>query len=152
MVLRVYCVCTDLKRFSPGERFRKLDASVDFPLSDLDLSAYSSPGVRPSPCSYQLYGVINHSGSAYSGHYTASCRHPFTASWHEYNDARYSSSSTFFSLFSNNKLANLSIIINDPDQDQDDELLLLMYFLSLGSRIWVHSASSHQRLIYFSTS
>ena len=80
---------TDLKRFSPGERFRKLDASVDFPLTDLDLSAYSSPGVRPSPCSYQLYGVINHSGSAYSGHYTASCRHPFTASWHEYNDARY---------------------------------------------------------------
>ncbi|XP_046463041.1 ubiquitin carboxyl-terminal hydrolase 2-like isoform X2 [Daphnia pulex] len=79
-----------LKRFSPGERFRKLDASVDFPLTDLDLSAYTSPGIKPSPCSYQLYGVINHSGSAYSGHYTASCRHPFSANWHEYNDSRIS--------------------------------------------------------------
>ena len=82
------CLPTDLKRFSPGERFRKLDASVDFPLTDLDMSAYTSPGIKPSPCSYQLYGVINHSGSAYSGHYTASCRHPFSAAWHEYNDSR----------------------------------------------------------------
>lgn len=80
---------TDLKRFSPGERFRKLDASVDFPLTELDMSAYTSPGIKPSPCSYQLYGVINHSGSAYSGHYTASCRHPFSANWHEYNDSRF---------------------------------------------------------------
>lgn len=79
----------DLKRFSPGERFRKLDASVDFPLTDLDMSAYTSPGIKQLPCSYQLYGVINHSGSAYSGHYTASCRHPFSGNWHEYNDSRW---------------------------------------------------------------
>ncbi|XP_032780533.2 ubiquitin carboxyl-terminal hydrolase 21 [Daphnia magna] len=79
-----------LKRFSPGERFRKLDASVDFPLTDLDMSAYTSPGIKQLPCSYQLYGVINHSGSAYSGHYTASCRHPFSGNWHEYNDSRIS--------------------------------------------------------------
>jgi len=79
-----------LKRFSPGERFRKLDGSVDFPLSDLDLSAYcaATATTATTPCTYQLYGVINHSGSAYSGHYTASCRHPFSATWHEYNDSR----------------------------------------------------------------
>lgn len=77
-----------LKRFSPGERFRKLDASVDFPLTDLDLSAYSAAGLKPTPCSYRLYGVINHSGTAYSGHYTAFCRHPYSNTWHEYNDSR----------------------------------------------------------------
>ena len=78
----------DLKRFSPGERFRKLDASVDFPLTDLDLSAYSAAGLKPTPCSYRLYGVINHSGTAYSGHYTAFCRHPYSNTWHEYNDSK----------------------------------------------------------------
>lgn len=84
------CAKTDLKRFSPGERFRKLEGNVDFPLSELDLSAYASPGVRPPSGTYQMYGVINHSGSAYMGHYTAYCRHPFTNSWHEYNDSKYS--------------------------------------------------------------
>jgi len=81
-----------LKRFSPGERFRKLDANVDFALSDLDMSPYLAPGVTTttSSCNYQLYGVINHSGSAYSGHYNAFCRHPISRNWHEYNDSRVS--------------------------------------------------------------
>ncbi len=26
---------------------------------------------------YDLYGVSNHSGTLYGGHYTASCRHPY---------------------------------------------------------------------------
>jgi len=80
-----------LKRFSPGERFRKLDAAVDFPLADLNMSAYTAPGLRPYLNLYQLYGVINHSGTAYSGHYTASCRHPYGNTWHEYNDSKVTS-------------------------------------------------------------
>jgi hypothetical protein len=105
-----------LKRFSPGERFRKLDASVDFPLTDLDLSAYTSPGIKPSPCSYQLYGVINHSGSAYSGHYTASCRHPFSANWHEYNDSRFRRVILNSKIFK--KLTNSIEIFQDIELDR----------------------------------
>ncbi|KAK9753930.1 Ubiquitin carboxyl-terminal hydrolase [Popillia japonica] len=34
---------------------------------------------------------LNHSGTTYSGHYTAYCRHPYSLAWHEYNDSRVSS-------------------------------------------------------------
>nr|XP_031830010.1 ubiquitin carboxyl-terminal hydrolase 24 isoform X4 [Nomia melanderi] len=78
-----------LKRFSPMERFRgKLNVTVDFPLTGLDLSAFAAP--RVSGCTYNLYGVANHSGTTYSGHYTAYCKHPYSGEWHEYNDSRVS--------------------------------------------------------------
>lgn len=82
-----------LKRFSPMERFRgKLSCTVEFPLTGLDLSAYAAnPANRGRGCTYNLYGVANHSGTTYSGHYTAYCRHPYTHEWHEYNDSRVSS-------------------------------------------------------------
>ncbi|KAJ4444910.1 hypothetical protein ANN_06709, partial [Periplaneta americana] len=77
-----------LKRFSPTERFRgKLNVTVDFPLNGLDLSAYAAN--RGQGCMYNLYGVANHSGTTYSGHYTAYCKHPYTGDWHEYNDSRW---------------------------------------------------------------
>ncbi|XP_014300569.1 ubiquitin carboxyl-terminal hydrolase Usp2 isoform X1 [Microplitis demolitor] len=79
-----------LKRFSPTERFRaKLSVLVDFPLTGLDLSAFAATGVQG--CTYNLYGVANHSGTPYSGHYTAYCKHPYSGEWHEYNDSRVSS-------------------------------------------------------------
>ncbi|XP_034952679.1 ubiquitin carboxyl-terminal hydrolase 2-like isoform X2 [Chelonus insularis] len=79
-----------LKRFSPTERFRaKLSVLVDFPLEGLDLSAFAAPGV--AGCTYNLYGVANHSGTPYSGHYTAYCKHPYSGEWHEYNDSSVSS-------------------------------------------------------------
>ncbi|XP_043232925.1 ubiquitin carboxyl-terminal hydrolase 2-like isoform X2 [Amphibalanus amphitrite] len=75
-----------LKRFSPQERFRgKLNTTVDFSVNGLDLSPYSA---GQTPCRYNLYGVANHSGTLFSGHYTAYCRHPYTAEWYEYNDSR----------------------------------------------------------------
>lgn len=83
---------SDLKRFSPMERFRgKLGCTVDFPLSGLDLSAYASAskGGSQQACAYALYGVANHSGTTYSGHYIASCKHPYSGAWHEYNDSRW---------------------------------------------------------------
>ncbi|XP_044762795.1 ubiquitin carboxyl-terminal hydrolase 8-like isoform X2 [Coccinella septempunctata] len=79
-----------LKRFSPTERFRgKLSVTVDFPLEGLDMSKYAAEEVTSSR--YNLYAVSNHSGTTYSGHYTAYCRHPYAMSWHEYNDSRVSS-------------------------------------------------------------
>ncbi|XP_017888347.1 ubiquitin carboxyl-terminal hydrolase Usp2-like isoform X3 [Ceratina calcarata] len=78
-----------LKRFSPMERFRsKLNVMVDFPLTGLDLSAFAGP--RVPGCTYNLYGVANHSGTTHSGHYTAYCKHPYSGEWHEYNDSRVS--------------------------------------------------------------
>lgn len=72
------------------ERFRgKLNTLVDFPLTGLDLRDFSAP--RVAGCTYNLYGVANHSGTTYSGHYTAYCKHPYSGEWHEYNDTRVSS-------------------------------------------------------------
>nr|CAI5844902.1 unnamed protein product [Callosobruchus analis] len=83
-----------LKRFSPSERFRgKLSVTVDFPLEGLDMSNYASDN-NAAQCRYNLYAISNHSGTTYSGHYTAYCRHPYTGHWHEYNDSRVSSISS----------------------------------------------------------
>ncbi|XP_068239056.1 ubiquitin carboxyl-terminal hydrolase 2-like isoform X2 [Palaemon carinicauda] len=82
-----------LKRFSPLERWRgKLSCTVEFPLEHLDLSKFASSSTT-SPL-YNLIGVANHSGTTYSGHYTAYCKHPYSGAWHEYNDSRVSSIST----------------------------------------------------------
>ncbi|KAI5640105.1 ubiquitin carboxyl-terminal hydrolase domain-containing protein [Phthorimaea operculella] len=76
-----------LKRFSPTERFRgKLNVLVEFPLTGLDMSPFAASKTQ-HPL-YNLYAVSNHSGTTYSGHYTAYCKHPYTGEWHEYNDSR----------------------------------------------------------------
>ncbi|KAF5291739.1 hypothetical protein FQA39_LY14227 [Lamprigera yunnana] len=83
-----------LKRFSPTERFRgKLSVVIDFPLENLDMRNYAAEN-SPSECRYNLYAISNHSGTTYSGHYTAYCRHPYFHAWHEYNDSRVSSISS----------------------------------------------------------
>ncbi|CAK1592817.1 unnamed protein product [Parnassius mnemosyne] len=77
-----------LKRFSPTERFRgKLSVCVEFPLTGLDMSPFAATRTS-QPVLYNLYAVSNHSGTTYSGHYTAYCKHPYTGEWHEYNDSR----------------------------------------------------------------
>ncbi|XP_044740737.1 ubiquitin carboxyl-terminal hydrolase 2-like isoform X2 [Chrysoperla carnea] len=82
-----------LKRFSPNERFRgKLTTLIDFPLQNLDLSAFAAN--RGTSSVYNLYAVSNHSGTTYSGHYTAYCKHPYSGEWHEYNDSRVSTISS----------------------------------------------------------
>ncbi|XP_066148796.1 ubiquitin carboxyl-terminal hydrolase 2-like isoform X3 [Euwallacea fornicatus] len=84
-----------LKRFSPMERFRgKLNTLVEFPLEGLDLTPYAAETQSgPSP-RYNLYAVSEHSGTPYSGHYTAHCKNPIDGRWHEYNDSRVSSASS----------------------------------------------------------
>lgn len=80
-----------LKRFSPTERFRgKLSVVVEFPLTGLDMSPLAASTTAPPAATYNLYAVSNHSGTTYSGHYTAYCKHPYTGDWHEYNDSRVS--------------------------------------------------------------
>ncbi|KAF2885430.1 hypothetical protein ILUMI_20710 [Ignelater luminosus] len=83
-----------LKRFSPTERFRgKLSVTIDFPLEGLDMRNYAAE-TSLTECRYNLYAISNHSGTTYSGHYTAYCRHPYSHAWHEYNDSRVSSISS----------------------------------------------------------
>ncbi|VVC96488.1 unnamed protein product [Leptidea sinapis] len=81
-----------LKRFSPTERFRgKLNVLVEFPLNGLDMSPLSA---NNTTATYNLYALSNHSGTTYSGHYTAYCKHPYSGDWHEYNDSRRTCCST----------------------------------------------------------
>ena len=60
------------------------------PIPKLFYSSYSkNMSVR-----YDLYGVSNHSGTLYGGHYTAYCRHPYKKErWHLYNDRAVSGAS-----------------------------------------------------------
>lgn len=77
-----------LKRFSPSERYRsKLSTNVEFPATSLDLGSYASNTNRNPACMYNLYAVSNHSGTIFSGHYTAYCKHPYTGEWHDFNDS-----------------------------------------------------------------
>jgi len=81
-----------LKRFSPTERFRsKLSSTVTFPLTSLDVSRFSD---SPGRSTYSCYAVSNHSGTLYSGHYTAYAKNPRTCEWHYFNDSRVSKSSS----------------------------------------------------------
>ncbi|THD21693.1 Ubiquitin specific protease 41 [Fasciola hepatica] len=77
-----------LKRFS-GERFRsKMSLLVDYPITDLNMTEFASPSCQQRSARYNLYAVSNHSGSVYAGHYTATCKHPYTHSWYDFNDSR----------------------------------------------------------------
>ncbi|CAH1116451.1 unnamed protein product [Phaedon cochleariae] len=79
-----------LKRFSQSVEFsEKLNTFVDFPLIGLDMSPYAAEDIVP--CPNNLYAISNHSGTTYSGHFTAYCRHLYTKIWHEYNDSLVSS-------------------------------------------------------------
>lgn len=49
----------------------KLDTYVDFPVDNLDLSAYITHGHDKSCNRYVLYAISNHYGSMGGGHYTA---------------------------------------------------------------------------------
>jgi len=81
-----------LKRFSPSERCRnKLSNTVNFPLVGLNLSRYTDSLTN---CSYNCYAISNHSGTLFSGHYTAYAKHPQSGQWHSYNDSRVSKCSS----------------------------------------------------------
>jgi len=81
-----------LKRFSQSDRFKqKLSSTVTFPLTGLSLSRYTD---SVSSSTYSCYAVSNHSGTLYSGHYTAFAKHPQSGQWYSYNDSRVSKCSS----------------------------------------------------------
>ncbi|KAG0288002.1 ubiquitin-specific protease doa4 [Dissophora globulifera] len=87
-----------LKRFSTDGPFKnKIKAMVQYPIQDLDLTAYlpkrlaSMPAGMPQESAlYDLYAVSNHSGEVSSGHYTACVRGETPNSWINFDDSRVS--------------------------------------------------------------
>lgn len=71
-----------LKRFHESSYLpTKTDKMITFPLFSLNLSAFSD---LPNPPLYDLYAVIEHSGSLSYGHYTAQCKDE--EGWARYDD------------------------------------------------------------------
>ncbi|KAK7375213.1 hypothetical protein VNO78_35906 [Psophocarpus tetragonolobus] len=75
-----------LKRFQYSRYFKnKLETYVDFPVDNLDLSAYITHGNSES-YHYTLYAVSNHYGSMGGGHYTAFV-HRGGDQWYDFDDS-----------------------------------------------------------------
>jgi ubiquitin C-terminal hydrolase len=72
----------DLKRFN--NKFQKNKIFVTFPLDNLNLSHYII-GYKKEKYKYELYGIINHSGSVMGGHYTSYVKNA-NGKWYHYND------------------------------------------------------------------
>ncbi|CAL4074733.1 unnamed protein product, partial [Meganyctiphanes norvegica] len=68
-----------------GTMSTKLDDKVIYPLDGLDVSDYVA-GQADGTHTYNLYGVVCHTGVAQAGHYTAFARSPVTGDWHYFND------------------------------------------------------------------
>lgn len=76
-----------LKRFQYSRFMKnKLETYVDFPVDNLDLSAYITHGNQKS-YHYTLYAISNHFGSMGGGHYTAFVHHGGDQ-WYDFDDSR----------------------------------------------------------------
>ncbi|KAI9094255.1 hypothetical protein K1719_021309 [Acacia pycnantha] len=76
-----------LKRFQYSRFMKnKLDTYVDFPIDDLDLSAYITHGHEKTSNRYMLYAISNHYGSMGGGHYTAFVHHGGDR-WYDFDDS-----------------------------------------------------------------
>lgn len=63
-----------LKRFkkTAGGYHTKINDAIDFPLRGLRLADFTTnPDLPENQCSYDLFGIVNHSGGVNSGHYTS---------------------------------------------------------------------------------
>ena len=72
----------DLKRFNNNNK--KLQMLVTTPLTEADFSKYIV-GYNPEQYIYDLFGVTNHSGNVFGGHYTASVKNA-NGKWYTFND------------------------------------------------------------------
>ena len=72
----------DIKRFNTHTK--KNQILVTFPLEDLDLSKYVI-GYKKESYVYDLYGICNHSGNIYGGHYTSHVKNA-NGKWYHFDD------------------------------------------------------------------
>ncbi|OAY62668.1 Ubiquitin carboxyl-terminal hydrolase 20, partial [Ananas comosus] len=79
-------VAIQLKRFkNDGHCTHKIDKKVEYP-SELDLKPYLSCPDERVQTKYDLYGIVDHTGSLASGHYDCTIRSSATA-WYQLEDA-----------------------------------------------------------------
>ena len=76
----------DIKRFNSNNV--KNQILVDFPLEDLNLSKYVI-GYKKDSYVYTLYGICNHSGNVFGGHYTSYVKNA-NDKWYHFNDTNVS--------------------------------------------------------------
>ncbi|XP_037049322.1 ubiquitin carboxyl-terminal hydrolase 15-like [Bradysia coprophila] len=82
-----------LKRFSYSRHWRdKLDTSVDFPITGLDMGAHVLHNPDKKSILYDLIAVSNHYGSLGGGHYSAYAKNSETSKWYYFNDSSVSES------------------------------------------------------------
>ena len=78
----------DLKHKSGNYFFgEKNNTFIDYPINDFDIREYIV-GPEKNKAIYDLYGVIEHSGTLSQGHYTAMCKN--NNIWINYNDSVFS--------------------------------------------------------------
>jgi ubiquitin C-terminal hydrolase len=63
----------------------KIDTEIDFPVDNLDMSKYIK-GYFPEKYQYECYGVVNHIGGSYGGHYYSFVKN-IDGNWYKYNDS-----------------------------------------------------------------
>ena len=74
-----------LKRFKYTAYYRqKIHSLISFPLTDLDLSSHACEHINHHPL-YDLYGIVNHSGSLNGGHYYSVIKQE--NAWIKYDDS-----------------------------------------------------------------
>lgn len=75
-----------LKRFkNTYTSTTKVRSTVKYPLKDLSFENSCSE-YYPIKHKYDLYGVIQHTGSLHGGHYIAHTKNPINNKWYEFND------------------------------------------------------------------
>jgi ubiquitin carboxyl-terminal hydrolase 8 len=75
-----------LKRFKTmGQMRRKITNCIDFPLTGLNLDDYCFDKIQTDI--YDLYGIVNHSGSLNGGHYIAHTKNRINHKFYEFNDS-----------------------------------------------------------------
>lgn len=77
----------DLKRFT--KKANKINTKINFNIESLDLTKYISENKRNNKkYEYELYGVVNHRGDCYVGHYWSLCKRG--GEWYNFNDTTVS--------------------------------------------------------------
>lgn len=122
-----------LKRFQAKNIivFDKIDKLISFPANNLDLLEYSvrRSNVPQGYYVYDLYGVANHYGSLYRGHYTAYARlSGANSTWREFDDRSVTDvnensvqSSAAYVLFYKRRRFTESISRGILSSDEDEE-------------------------------
>ena len=68
---------------------RKNQRIIHFENENMDISKYISCNYQENENNYNLFGIINHSGNIFGGHYTSVVKN-YNEKWYNYNDTHIS--------------------------------------------------------------